>query len=261
MIRLSGVKKAFEPAAGGPKVDALVGFDLEVGQGEIVAILGPSGSGKTTVLKLVAGFERADAGAVEVNGAPVTTISPQRVLVQQDSALFPWLNVENNIGFGLRAQGRADAAVVADWVRRLGLDGTERRFPKELSGGMRQRVALARALAVRPEVLLLDEPFGALDAISRDTLQDVLEAAWSASRPSVILVTHSVDEALRLADRIVVVSERPARVRSILRVAAGRPRDVSAMGDLRRELTAAVRGGAAMPGEGPDDGTWRGASP
>lgn len=250
MIRLSGVEKAFKPAAGGPKVEALVGFDLDVARGEIVALLGPSGSGKTTVLKLVAGFERADAGVVEVNGAPVTTISPQRVLVQQDSALFPWLNVEENIAFGLRALGRPDAGVVGDWVTRLGLGGAERRFPKELSGGMRQRVALARALAVTPEVLLLDEPFGALDAISRDTLQDVLEAAWSVSRPSVLLVTHSVDEALRLADRVVVVSARPATVRSTLTVAAARPREIAAMGDLRRALTAAVRGGAAMRGGG-----------
>ncbi|GDX78762.1 ABC transporter ATP-binding protein [Deltaproteobacteria bacterium] len=250
MIRLRSVNKAFAPAAGGPAVDALVGFDLEVGGGEIVAILGPSGSGKTTVLKLVAGFERADAGVVEVNGAPVTTISPQRVLVQQDSALFPWLNVEDNIGFGLRAQGRADGTAVGQWVRRLGLVGAERRYPKELSGGMRQRVALARALAVRPEVLLLDEPFGALDAISRDTMQDVLEEAWSITRPSVILVTHSVDEALRLADRVVVVSERPARVRATVEVPAGRPRDVAAMGELRRALREVIRGGDAMPGEG-----------
>lgn len=250
MIRLKGVNKAFAPVAAGPRVDALVGFDLEVARGEIVAILGPSGSGKTTVLKLVAGFERVDSGVVEVNGAPVTTILPQRVLVAQDSALFPWLNVAENIGFGLRAQGRPDAGAVRDWVVRLGLGGAEGRFPKELSGGMRQRVALARALAVSPEVLLLDEPFGALDAISRDTLQDVLEAAWSVSRPSVLLVTHSVDEALRLADRVVVVSERPARVRAIVDVTEARPRDIAAMGDLRRALRDEIRRGAAMPGEG-----------
>lgn len=240
-IRLAGVHKAFREARGGAKVDALVGFDLDVAAGEFVAVVGPSGSGKTTVLRLVAGFDTPDAGVVEVGGAPVRGIAPDRVLVAQDAGLFPWLTVAENVGFGLEAAGRPNPDLVAALVAALGLAGTERRYPKELSGGMKQRVALARALAVEPAVLLLDEPFAALDALSRERLQDVLENAWLAARPTVILVTHSVDEAIRLADRVVVVSARPARVRTEVPVTAARPRDVAALGGLRRGLGLLVR--------------------
>lgn len=244
VIRLEGVHKAYTESRGGGRVAALDGFDLEVASGSFVAILGPSGSGKTTVLKLIAGFETADAGRVEAGGAPITGISPRRVLVAQDAALFPWLSVADNIAFGLRAQRRPAAEVttrVAALVEALGLAGAERRLPAELSGGMKQRVALARALAVEPDALLLDEPFAALDALARERLQDVLEAAWLGARPTVVLVTHAVDEALRLADRVVVVGPRPARVRLDVAVDAPRPRDVSTLGALRRQLADAVR--------------------
>jgi ABC-type nitrate/sulfonate/bicarbonate transport system ATPase subunit len=162
--------------------------------------------------------------------------------VFQDAALFPWLSVADNVAFGLRAQGRPDDARVAALIEAMGLDGAERRYPKELSGGMKQRVALARALAVSPEVLLLDEPFAALDALSRERLQDLLEEVWLRDRTTMLLVTHSVDEALRLADRVVVVTPRPARVKRIFEVAFSRPRDVSTMGELRRAIAAEVRG-------------------
>jgi ABC-type nitrate/sulfonate/bicarbonate transport system ATPase subunit len=246
MIRLLGVTKSYAEARSGARIQALDGFDLEVTAGEFVAILGPSGSGKSTVLKLIAGFDTADSGTVEVGGEPVTTISPRRVLVAQDAALFPWLNVIDNIAFGPRAQGRGNAASITarvhDLVQALGLAGAERRLPSELSGGMKQRVALARALAVEPEVLLLDEPFAALDALSRERLQDALESAWITAKPTVVLVTHSVDEAIRLADRVVIVSERPARIVHTAIVNATRPRDIAGLGDLRRTLAAAVRG-------------------
>lgn len=242
MIQLRGVHKAWRESKTGVAVPALVGFELEVARGEFVAILGPSGSGKSTLLRLIAGFDQADAGSVAVGGAPVTDISPSRVLVAQDPALFGWLTVEENVAFGPSARGEPAPALVAALVEALGLAGAERRYPKELSGGMRQRVALARALAVQPEVLLLDEPFAALDALSRERLQDVLESAWLAAGNTVVLVTHSVDEALRLADRVLVVTERPARLRTSVVVDRPRPRDVAALADLRRAVGAAVRG-------------------
>lgn len=243
MIELSGVHRSFVESQTGAVVEAVGGFDLRVAAGEFVALLGPSGCGKTSVLRLIAGHDPGpvQGGAVRVGGAPVAGISPRRVLVAQDAALFPWLNVEENIGFGLRAQGRPNPGRVHELIQQMGLSGAERRLPAALSGGMRQRVALARALAIEPEVLLLDEPFAALDAISREQLQDVLEAAWQRAGTTVVLVTHAVDEALRLADRVVVVSQRPARVVHDLRVSSPRPRDVSQLGEQRRWLTGLLR--------------------
>jgi NitT/TauT family transport system ATP-binding protein len=237
MIQLEAVSFAHVEAGTGRRVEAVSALDLRVARGELVALLGPSGCGKTTLLHLVAGMVRADAGRVSVAGAPVTGVGADRVLVFQDGALFPWLTVEGNIRFG------AGARRVPELIAALGLAGAEARYPKELSGGMRQRVALARALAVDPAVLLLDEPFGALDAMSRATLQDVLEQVWLADQKTVLLVTHSVEEAVRLADRVLVLSPRPARVRAVFDVRAERPRDVTALGALRREIAAAVRAG------------------
>lgn len=242
-VTLAGVRHAFVEAGTGRRVDALAGIDLTIAASELVAVVGPSGCGKTTILHLVAGMLKADAGEVRCGGAPVTGIGTDRVLVFQDGALFPWLTVLENITFGPRAQGRPLDPALLD---ALGLTGAEARYPKELSGGMRQRVALARALAVDPDVLLLDEPFGALDALSREQLQGVLEDAWlregsGRARKTMILVTHSVEEAVRLADRVVVVSPRPAVVREVFVIDAPRPRDVTALGEVRRAIGRAVR--------------------
>ncbi|MES2641392.1 MAG: ABC transporter ATP-binding protein [Myxococcota bacterium] len=241
-VQLVGVRHAFVEAGTGRRVEALAGVHLTVAAGECVALIGPSGCGKTTILHLVAGMLRPDGGSVTCGGVPVTAIGTDRVLVFQDGALFPWLTVAENVSFGPRAQGR-DVTPAFALFDALGLGGTEDRFPKELSGGMRQRVALARALAVDPEVLLLDEPFGALDALSRERLQDVLEAVWMRDRKTMILVTHSVEEAVRLADRVVVMGPRPASVRAEFVVDAPRPRDVTALGDLRRAIGRMVRDG------------------
>jgi NitT/TauT family transport system ATP-binding protein len=236
MISVRGVHRTFREARSAAPVCVLDGFDLEVARGEFLAIDGPSGCGKSTLLRLLAGFDQADAGVVEVDGTRVTDISPRRLFVSQDPALFPWLTVAENIGFGLEAQGLAEPGRVAELLERYGLAGAGQRYPRELSGGMRQRVALARALAVRPDVLLLDEPFGALDALSRETMQGLLEAAWRATGATVVLVTHSVDEALRLADRVVVVSPRPARVVGSVRVDSPRPRRTGSLPELREQV-------------------------
>ncbi len=241
MIRLTDVKRSFREAETGAEVTAVEGLNLEVARGEFVVLVGPSGSGKSTVLRLIAGHDPGpvQSGTVRVDGEPVVGISPRRVLVSQDPALFPWLNVEENIRFGLRALGRP--VDVSAWVSALGLEGAERRKPHELSGGMRQRVALARALVIEPEILLLDEPFAALDALAREQLQEGLEAAWLKTRPTVVMVTHAVDEALKLADRVVVVTARPASVCDELRVEAPRPREVAELGLLRRRLSERLR--------------------
>jgi len=227
-VTLSRVRHTFVEAGTGRRVEALGGVDLAVDAGEFVAIVGPSGCGKTTILHLVAGMLAADTGEVRCGGASVGGIGTDRVLVFQDGALFPWLTVLENITFGPRAHGHPfDPALIAA----LGLSGAEDRYPKELSGGMRQRVALARALAVDPDVLLLDEPFGALDALSREQLQGVLEDAWLREgsgrvRKTMILVTHSVEEAVRLADRVVMLAPRPGRILSEHHIDLPRPRRI-----------------------------------
>ena len=241
-ITLREVRHAHVEAGTGALIDTVAGVDLKVQPCEIVALLGPSGCGKSTLLKLVAGMLAPSAGEVLCGGAPIADIGPERVLVQQDGALFPWLSVEDNVAFGPRLLGRSTAHVPG-LLARLGLADAARRYPSELSGGMRQRAALARALAVAPSVLLLDEPFVALDALAREQLQDVLEETWlgAEERPTILLVTHSAEEAVRLADRVVVLSPRPARVRAVVRVEAPRPRDVTTLGDVRRELGRLVR--------------------
>ena len=194
---------------------ALSAVDLEVAEGEFVSIVGPSGCGKSTLLYILGGFIRADSGAIEVGGKPVTGPGTDRGVVFQEYALFPWLTVTQNIRYGLEMTGvarREREETVRRLVRTIGLEGFEHRFPRELSGGMKQRVAIARTLAYDPGILLLDEPFGALDAQTRETMQDELLRLWQATRKTVVMVTHDVNEAVYLSDRVLVMSQRPGRM-------------------------------------------------
>jgi ABC-type nitrate/sulfonate/bicarbonate transport system ATPase subunit len=208
-------------------VTALKSLALTIQPGEFVAILGPSGCGKTTLLRLIAGLLLPDAGEVRVHGKPVTGPGPDRALVFQNFALLPWADVLTNVAFGLEIAGMPRAerlARAAQYVAAVGLQGFERSYPRQLSGGMQQRVGLARALAVDPAILLMDEPFGALDAQTRRLMQEDLLALHDRSPRTVVFVTHSMDEAVRLADRVVLLTLRPGQVKEALEVPFGRPR-------------------------------------
>ncbi|GAB3481581.1 ABC transporter ATP-binding protein [Amycolatopsis cihanbeyliensis] len=226
-LEIHRLRKEFVDARTGEVVPALEEVSFGIGRGEFVAVLGPSGCGKTTLLNIVAGFERQTAGTVEVNGEPVEGPSPERGVVFQHFALFPWKTVLGNVLFGLRMRGvprREREPVARRFLELVGLAGFERKFPHELSGGMQQRLGVARVLANEPAIMLMDEPFGSLDAQTRRTLQVELMTIVEASRPTVFFVTHDVEEAVFLADRIVVLSSRPGRVREIVPVPLGRPR-------------------------------------
>ena len=209
-------------------VQALDDFNLDVNRGEFVCLLGPSGCGKTTVLRIIAGLESASGGDVMVGGKKVASAGPDRGMVFQEFALFPWRTVRKNIEFGLEVKGVPESErskTSSQLIELVGLNGFEDAHPRELSGGMKQRVGIARALANEPAVLLMDEPFGSLDAQTRNLMQKELLRIWSATGKTILFVTHSVDEAVFLADRIVVMTARPGKVREDIRVGLPRPRD------------------------------------
>ncbi|MBI3997320.1 MAG: ABC transporter ATP-binding protein [Candidatus Omnitrophica bacterium] len=224
-IELQHISKSFRH--NGHAVDVLQDINLAVEPGEFVCLLGPTGCGKSTILNLVAGLDAPDAGTVLVDGTPVTGPGPRRVVVFQDAALFPWLTVLGNVEFGLRManvpkQERRVAAMA--YIKLVHLSKFAHAYPHQLSGGMRQRVAIARGLVMQPDILLMDEPFGALDAQTRAVLQEELLEIWRKTGCSVLFVTHSVREAIGLADRVYVLSARPARIRDVERIDVPRPR-------------------------------------
>ncbi|HYS79271.1 MAG TPA: ABC transporter ATP-binding protein [Anaeromyxobacteraceae bacterium] len=242
-VQMTGVAKAFR--TGGREVLALDGIDLSVAPGELVCLLGPSGCGKSTLLNAIAGFAPPTAGTLLANGRPVAGPGPDRGMVFQEYALFPWMTVEANVAFGLELKGEPRAAIAArveELLRQLALWEFRDRFPKDLSGGMRQRVAIARVLAIDPPMLLMDEPFGALDALTRRNLQDELLRIWSALRKTIVFVTHGIEEAIYLADRVVVMTYRPGRVKRIVPVPLGRPRDTASpeFNAVKREVSLLV---------------------
>jgi NitT/TauT family transport system ATP-binding protein len=223
------VTKAY-PGAAGAAIVALRDLTLEVEEGEFLCLVGTSGCGKSTLLNMFAGFMQPSAGRVLLRGAPITGIEPRCGMVFQSYALFPWKTVRGNVEFGLKMQGvgAAERRRVAErFIAMVKLSGFEDRYPGELSGGMQQRVTLARSLAADPEVLLMDEPFAALDAMTRQVMQEELLRIHEESRKTTVFITHNIDEALILADRIVVMSARPGRIKAILRNDLARPRHVS----------------------------------
>ena len=212
----------------GSEVRVLEDIDLDVREGEFVCILGPSGCGKSTLLNIVAGFLPPTAGGVRIDGADVRGPDPRRIFVFQERGVFPWLTVEGNIGFGLGGMSREERERrIEHYIALVGLDGFENAYPHELSGGMKQRVEVARALAVNPDVLYLDEPFGALDSITRLVMRSELLRIWHAERKTILFVTHDIEESVQLADRVVVMSARPARIRRIVDIDLAHPRDLS----------------------------------
>ncbi len=212
----------------GTITNVLRNINLDVSQGEFICILGPSGCGKSTLLNIIGGFLSPTSGQVKIDGEIVTAPDPRRIFVFQERGVFPWLTVEGNIAFGLSKLSRIERAErVAYYVKLVGLEGFEEAYPSELSGGMKQRVEVARALAVNPDMLLLDEPFGALDSITRLTMRRELLRIWEAERNTVIFVTHDIDEAVQLADRVAVMSDRPATIQKMVTIDMPHPRDIS----------------------------------
>jgi ABC-type nitrate/sulfonate/bicarbonate transport system ATPase subunit len=226
MFMVRGVSKVFERSGHAP-LTVLQHIDLDIRPGEFLTIIGPSGCGKTTLLNLLGGFERPTTGAALKEGSEINGPGPDRTMVFQDYALFPWLSVADNVAFGLRAKGVPRDELgrhVARFLELVGLSGFASAYPSQLSGGMRQRVSIARALAPDPDVVLMDEPFAALDSLTRDKLQEELLSIWSQSRKTFVLITHNIEEAVFLSDRIVVMRSHPGRIRAILDIDLPRPR-------------------------------------
>jgi NitT/TauT family transport system ATP-binding protein len=227
VIEIQGLSKAFPGRKGQEPVQALFDVNLSVRANEFLTVLGPSGCGKTTLLRCIAGLVPYDTGEVVIEGKKVTGPGPDRAVVFQNFALMPWDNVLTNVAFGLEMQGvdrKTREAKAKELIETVGLGGFEKRLPGELSGGMQQRVGLARALAVSPSVLLMDEPFGALDEQTRRLLQEEMLRIWERTRTTVIFITHSMEEAVLLGDRVVLMRPRPGRIEEIIDVPMERPR-------------------------------------
>ncbi len=225
-LRAQGISMTFK--RDGKSTSVLDNVSLEVGDGEFLCLLGPSGCGKSTMLNTMAGFLSPSSGEVRIDGEIVTGPDPRRIFVFQERGVFPWLTVEGNIGFGLfKLSKQEQAERIAHYIKLVGLVGFEKAYPQELSGGMKQRLEVARALAVNPDMLYLDEPFGALDSITRLIMRGELLRIWEAEKKTIIFVTHDIEEAVQLADRVVVMSARPAKIQQIVDIDIPHPRDIS----------------------------------
>ncbi len=246
-LRASRVNKTFRVK--GQEMVALADLSLEVRTGELVTIVGTSGCGKSTFLRLVAGLVEPSSGLIEVDGQPVRGPGPDRGMVFQSYTLFPWLNALDNVKFGLKKQrlGKKEQDDIAHhYLHLVGLSGFERAYPVQLSGGMKQRVAIARALAYNPAILLMDEPFGALDAQTRELMQELLLKIWAESQTTILFITHDVDEAIFLADRVYVMTARPGRIKREIAIGLPRPRDYEVelsapFLEIKREIAHLIR--------------------
>jgi NitT/TauT family transport system ATP-binding protein len=243
LLSMRGVARRFRTSR--HDTTAVRDLDIEIGEGEFVCVVGPSGCGKSTLLNLVAGLDRPSDGEILFDGRPLLGPGADRVVVFQEAALYPWLNVRANVEFGLRVKGvgrRERAAIVDRYLELVNLRAFDRAFVHELSGGMKQRVQLARALAVEPRMLLMDEPFAALDAQTRDVLEEELQQIWMRTGATILFITHNVREAALLADRVLVMTPGPGRIKAEISVPLQRPRDpdthavVDFAAEIRREL-------------------------
>ena len=239
-ISLKGIEKRFTSAKGDEQI-AISRVELEIRDGEFVCLVGPSGCGKTTLINLMAGFERPTSGTVEIDGRPVIGPDPDHIMIFQEYGLYPWKTVLANVLFGLQARKVPTAEArerALETLQLVGLRGAADKHPHELSGGMKQRVAIARALAVEPSVMFMDEPFAALDAFTRLHLQDELLRLWQEKRPTIVFVTHDLDEAIALGQRVVLLAPHPGRIQRVLDVSLSRPRErtSSDFAHFRREL-------------------------
>lgn len=248
-LRIAGVSRTFPGVRGGAPTRALEPVDLAIPENDFACILGPSGCGKSTLLRIVAGLDRPSAGSVTLDGRPVAGPGADRGMVFQSYTLFPWLSVLENVCFGLREKGfsRAQQREIAHaFLDKVGLTGFENHFPKQLSGGMQQRTAIARALANGPEILLLDEPFGALDNQTRALMQELLLKIWEAERKTVLFVTHDIDEAIFMGSRVLVMSARPGRIKADIAIPLPHPRHYTMkttpeFSELKARLTEEIR--------------------
>lgn len=223
------IDQLYKTYPGSPPVQALESISLDIKPGDFVALLGPSGCGKSTLLNIIASFEQPTSGVLTVGGQTIATPGPDRGVVFQEAALFPWLTVWENIVFGPKAQGLPPSDYVSraeEMLNIMGLKDFRNHLPIQLSGGMRQRVGIARVLTLGSQILLMDEPFGALDAQTRLTMQELLLSVWDRLKPTIIFVTHDIDEALFLADKIYVMSARPGRMESVIDTQLARPRAI-----------------------------------
>ena len=240
-LRMEHVSMVFD--RDGKSMPVLDDINLDVSDGEFLALVGPSGCGKSTLLNLTGGFLSPTHGSITIDGQAVHGPDPRRILVFQERGVFPWLTVEGNIGFGLSKLSRAEREErIAHYVQMVRLQGFERTYPSDLSGGMKQRLQVARALAVNPDILYLDEPFGALDSVTRLIMRGELLRIWQTERRTIIFVTHDIDEAVQLADRVVVLSSRPAKIEAILTIDIAHPRNISSRRylELRDELLSKI---------------------
>jgi ABC-type nitrate/sulfonate/bicarbonate transport system ATPase subunit len=227
VISIRHCSVTFPGKRAGEEIHVLDDVSAEVRHGEFVCLVGPSGCGKSTLLNIVGGFMSATSGEVIVEGEPVSGPDPRRIFVFQENGVFPWLSVRENIAFGLRGRTEEERLqIVAHYVAMVGLTGFEAAYPRELSGGMRQRVEIARALAANPDIIYMDEPFGALDFITRLKMRADLVRIWQSEKKTILFVTHDIEEAVQLADRVLVMSHRPATIERVVEIDLPRPRDL-----------------------------------
>jgi len=256
-LRIEGVGRIFPSVSGRPPVTALQPTDLAIAKNDFITILGPSGCGKSTLLRIVAGLDRPTSGRVLLDGHGITGPGPDRGMVFQSYTLFPWLTVSENIAFGLIERGVPEAErapIIAEYIAKVGLRGFENHLPRQLSGGMQQRTAIARALANDPEILLLDEPFGALDNQTRGLMQELLLGIWERERKTVIFVTHDIEEAIFMASRVIVMSARPGRIKADVAIDLPHPRHYTLktspkFSEYKAMLTEEIRAEAVLAAE------------